>query len=79
MQYIIRNNVHPSLLRELIFVELTNAHIVTELPVRISVTQFVSATQSNPQGAWLINDVMVNEVRYVHLQDLFPRSPKRRF
>jgi hypothetical protein len=76
MQYIIQNNVHPLLLCELIFLKLTTAHIVAELPVHILVTQFVSATQSNPQGAWLINDVMVNEVHYVCLQNLFLCSPK---
>ena len=77
MQYIIRNNVHPYFLHKLNFVELTTPHIVAELPVRISVTQFISATNT-PQGAWLVNDVMVNEVHDVRLQNPFPRSPKRR-
>jgi hypothetical protein len=77
MQYIIRNNVHPYFLCKLNFVELTTPHIVAELPVHISVTQFVSTTNT-PQGAWLVNNVMVNEVRDVHLQNPFLRSPKRR-
>jgi hypothetical protein len=75
MQYIMWNNVHPYFLCKLNFVELTTPHIVAELSVHISVTQFVSTTNTL-QGAWLVNDVMVNEVCDVHLQNPFLCSLK---
>jgi len=42
-----RNNVHAS---------------VRQLPLRISVAQFVSATESSPHGPWSVNGIVLNEV-----------------
>jgi hypothetical protein len=66
MQYMIRNNVHLSFLHKFGSRQLATPYIVTELPIHISVTQFVSATQNTLQGPWLVNNVIVNEVHRVH-------------
>jgi hypothetical protein len=78
MQYIIRNNVHPSLLRKFLWEKITIPHVLAELPVRISVAQFLAATQNNPQGPWSVNAVMVDEVRHVDITNSFARSRKPR-
>jgi hypothetical protein len=73
MQYFIRNNVHPSLLHKFLSGKIPTPYIATELPVCISVAQFVAATQNNPQGPWSMNDVIVDKVRHIHITNTFPR------
>jgi hypothetical protein len=74
MQYFIQNNVHPSLLHKFLSGKIPTPHVATELPVRISVAQFVAAMQNNPQGPWSVNDVIADEVCHIHITNTFPRS-----
>jgi hypothetical protein len=78
MQYIIQNNVHPSLLHKFLWEKITIPHIVAELPICISVAQFLAAMQNNPQGRWSVNAVIVDEVHHIHITNSFACSQKLR-
>lgn len=71
MQYMIQNNVHPYFQHKFVSREVASPYVLTELPLRISVTQFLSTVQNSPQEPWLLNNVIVNEVHCVHITITF--------